>query len=170
MIMGINPGRLGAGITGINFTAPLQLKEHCNIDHPWSSSSELSAAFIYEVILRYGGSEKFFGDYFIGSVSPLGFVKDGININYYDDPRLMKAVAPFIITAIESQVKMGFDCSTCFCIGEGKNLKYLNELNQRKGYFKKIIALPHPRFIMQYRRKQKEQYIRQYLDTLQTTQ
>ena len=33
LIFGINPGRFGAGTTGINFTAPKQLKEICGIDH-----------------------------------------------------------------------------------------------------------------------------------------
>ena len=32
MIFGINPGRFGAGTTGINFTAPKQLQEFCGIE------------------------------------------------------------------------------------------------------------------------------------------
>ncbi|HEY6502928.1 MAG TPA: DUF4918 domain-containing protein, partial [Chitinophagaceae bacterium] len=55
LLFGINPGRFGGGITGINFTAPKQLKENCVIDHPFGNSSELSAEFIYEVIERYRG-------------------------------------------------------------------------------------------------------------------
>ena len=31
-ILGINPGRFGAGLTGIPFTDPKRLKECCNID------------------------------------------------------------------------------------------------------------------------------------------
>src|SRR5262245_50345158 len=50
LLLGINPGRLGAGITGVNFTAPKQLSENCGINHPFKPSSELSAEFIYEVI------------------------------------------------------------------------------------------------------------------------
>ena len=56
LILGINPGRFGAGVTGINFTAPRQLKEYCGIDHPFGDSSELSAEFIekqYEIIQAY---------------------------------------------------------------------------------------------------------------------
>src|SRR6266496_4287066 len=48
LLFGINPGRFGGGITGINFTAPRQLRNNCNIDHPFGNSSELSAEFIYE--------------------------------------------------------------------------------------------------------------------------
>src|SRR5215510_5106705 len=101
LLLGINPGRYGAGITGVNFTAPKQLKEFCEIDHHFKSSSELSAEFIYEMIIAYGGVEKFYNDWFIGSVCPLGFItSSGKNINYYDDKKLQKAVTPFIIDCI----------------------------------------------------------------------
>ncbi len=166
LMLGINPGRFGAGITGINFTGPRQLKENCGIDHPWGNSSELSAEFIYEVIMQYGGPAKFYGDYFIGAVSPLGFVKDGKNINYYDDKKLLAAVTPFIIKTIQQQLQMGFETSTCICIGGEKNYKFLKNLNNEYSSFKKIIPLPHPRFIMQYRRKRKQEYVQAWLDTL----
>ena len=74
LLLGINPGRHGAGITGVNFTAPKQLKECCGIDHPLKLSSELSAEFIYDMINEYGGVKKFYTNWFIGSVCPLGFV------------------------------------------------------------------------------------------------
>ena len=38
----------------------------------------------------------FYANYFIGAVCPLGFMKDGKNINYYDDKKLQQAVTPFI--------------------------------------------------------------------------
>src|SRR5437762_11136697 len=58
LLFGINPGRFGAGTTGINFTAPKQLKDFCGIDHPFKSQSELSAEFIYDLIMAYGGPVK----------------------------------------------------------------------------------------------------------------
>src|SRR5580765_2284510 len=100
LIFGINPGRFGAGTTGINFTAPKQLKEFCGIDHSFKPQTELSAEFIYEMITGYGGPGKFYRNYFISSISPLGFVKNGINMNYYDDKNLLKAIEPFIIGSI----------------------------------------------------------------------
>ena len=166
LMLGINPGRFGAGITGVNFTAPKQLKTNCGIDHPWGNSTELSAEFIYEVINQYGGARKFYADYFIGAMSPLGFVKDGKNINYYDDKKLQTAVTPFIIETIKQQLKMGFATNTCICIGGEKNYKFLRTLNEEHGFFQQIIPLPHPRFIMQYRRKQKQEYVQQWLDAL----
>jgi hypothetical protein len=167
LIFGINPGRFGAGTTGINFTAPKQLKEFCGIDHLFKVQSELSAEFIYELIGRYGGVEKFYSHFFISAVSPLGFIKNRKNVNYYDDKKLQKAVTPFILDSIQKQIAFGFKTDRCFCIGEEKNYKFLTALNDKYSFFKRIIPLPHPRFIMQYRRRQKENYIHQYLSALQ---
>jgi hypothetical protein len=167
LMLGINPGRFGAGTTGINFTAPKQLKNYCGIDHHFKQQTELSAEFIYEMIDHYGGVEKFYGDYFISAVSPLGYTKNGININYYDDKRLMTAVTPFIIDSIQKQISFGFKTDVCFCIGGEKNFKFLLALNEKHHFFKTIIPLPHPRFILQYRRKRKEEFIQQYLLALQ---
>ena len=176
LMLGINPGRYGAGITGVNFTAPKQLKEYCGIDHHFKNSSELSAEFIYEMIAAYGGVKKFYKDWFIGSVCPLGFTASpnpskggtlGKNLNYYDDKKLLEAVTPFIIDCINKQVKLGFKTEKCICIGGEKNFKFLSGLNDERRWFKQIIPLPHPRFILQYRRKQKDKYIHQYLSALQ---
>jgi hypothetical protein len=166
LFLGINPGRFGAGVTGVNFTAPKQLKEDCGIDHPFKNQTELSAEFIYEMIHAYGGVKGFYEHFFIGSVCPLGFVQHGKNINYYDDKELIKTVQPFIIQSINDLISYRVDRSVCFCIGGEKNYKYLSSLNGQHQWFEKIIALPHPRFIMQYRRKQKEQFVQQYLQAI----
>lgn len=167
LLLGINPGRFGAGITGVNFTAPKQLKENCGIDHAWKKSSELSAEFIYDMITVYGGPSAFYANYFIGAVCPLGFMKNGKNINYYDDKKLQQAVTPFITMTIGKQLRMGIKTDVCFCIGGEKNFKYLSGLNEKHGFFQKIIPLAHPRFIMQYRRKKKQEYIKEWLELLQ---
>lgn len=172
LMFGINPGRFGAGITGVNFTAPKQLKEYCGIDHHLKLSSELSAEFIYEMINAYGGVKSFYHDWFISSVCPLGFIsysskgKNEKNINYYDDKKLMELIRPFIVRSINSQVAMGFNTEKCICIGGEKNYRFLSELNDEYRWFGKIVPLPHPRFILQYRRKQKDQYIHQYLSAM----
>jgi hypothetical protein len=166
LLLGINPGRYGAGITGVNFTAPKQLKENCGIDHHFKLSSELSAEFIYDMIDEYGGVKNFYQDWFIGSVCPLGFIKDGKNVNYYDDKKLLEAVTPFIVDCIEEQLAMGLKVKKCLCIGGEKNFKFLSALNNEHRWFNEIIPLPHPRFILQYRRKQKDKYIHQYLSAL----
>jgi hypothetical protein len=167
LFLGINPGRFGAGVTGVNFTAARQLTDDCAIDHPFGKGSELSAEFIYAMINAYGGAEKFYRNFFIGSVCPLGFIKDGRNINYYDDKALQNAVEPFIIESIEKQLRFPVERSRCLCIGGEKNFKYLSGLNSRFHWFKEIVPLPHPRFIMQYRRKELEPFIQLYLEALE---
>jgi hypothetical protein len=59
------------------------------------------------------------------------------------------------------------DTDTCLCIGGEKNYRFLNTLNEQHRFFKTIIPLPHPRFILQYRRRDREVYLQQYLDALE---
>jgi len=169
LLFGINPGRFGAGVTGINFTAPKQLKENCGIGHSLKMHSELSAEFIYEAIETYGGVEKFYKSFFITSISPLGYVRDGINLNYYDDKKLQEAVTPFVIDCINRQMQWNVNRNRCICVGGEKNFKFFLKLNNEHKWFKEIKPLAHPRFILQYRRKQKEDYLRMYIDTLTST-
>ncbi len=165
LAFGINPGRYGAGITGINFTAPLQLTQYCGIAHSFGPSTELSAVFIYEMIEAYGGPAAFYRHFFISSVCPLGLIKDGRNINYYDDPVLLKRLTPFIVNCIEEQYRWPVNRHSCICIGGEKNFRFFNDLNQKHGWFQEILPLPHPRFILQYRRREKQAYLTQYLET-----
>jgi hypothetical protein len=163
LLLGINPGRFGAGVTGINFTATKQLKEYCGIDNGLKQQSELSAEFIYDIINAFGGAEKFYSQFFIGSVCPLGFTKHGKNINYYDDKELLHLVEPFMIRNLKKLMQFNVDAEIGYSIGGEKNFKYLCSLNDCFHWFHEIVPLPHPRFIMQYRRKQKQQFIQQYL-------
>jgi hypothetical protein len=118
------------------------------------------------VIERYGGPEKFYSSYFITAVCPLGFTKAGINMNYYDDKGLMEALKPFIVENIKTQLGLGFKTDHCICIGGEKNFRFLSSLNDEHKFFDRIIPVPHPRFILQYKRKLKEQFITQYLESL----
>jgi len=165
LLLGINPGRYGAGITGINFTAPKQLEEICRIENPFSGT-ELSAEFIYKMIEAYGGVKEFYSNFFIGSVCPLGFVQNGKNLNYYDHKLLLKAIEPFIIKNLTKLISFNINRDICICIGGEKNFKYLSSLNNRYNWFQEIVSLPHPRFIMQYNRKFLDDYINRYLNVL----
>jgi hypothetical protein len=164
LLFGINPGRFGAGITGVNFTAPRQLTQFCHIPHSLGNKSELSAEFIYDVINAYGGPEKFYSRFFITSVSPFGYVDStGKNLNYYADRELAADIRPWVVETIKTQLTFTGSSRTCICIGEGDNFKYLNSINDEFHFFDRIIPLPHPRPIMQYRRKQKDAHIHAYL-------
>lgn len=166
LIVGINPGRFGAGVTGVNFTASRQLITDCGIDCNLPLQSELSAEFIYKMIGAYGGPHRFYAHYFIGSVCPLGFVQGGKNINYYDDKVLLQKVQPFIVKSLSSLLKMPFNTDKIFCIGGEKNYKYLSKLNEKHKWAKEIVPLPHPRFVMQYRRRFVDAYVADYLQVL----
>ena len=170
LLLGINPGRFGAGATGINFTAPRQLTEYCNIEHHLKPQSELSAEFIYEVIGAYGGLERFYKRFFIGSVCPLGFVQGGKNINYYDDKALLQTVEPFIINNLQKLLGFAVRRQVCICIGGEKNFKYLSKLNNQHRFFETIIPVAHPRFILQYRRKEKQAFVDSYLQALEAAE
>ena len=156
LILGINPGRFGAGVTGIPFTDPVKLDEVCGIENPFAKTTEASAGFIYEMIKAYGGAEKFYSHFLISAVSPLGFLKNGLNYNYYDSKDLMRLTEPFIISTLQKTLEWDIDNRYCFCLGNGKNFDYLLKLNEKLSLFGKVIPLPHPRWVAQYRRKQNE--------------
>nr|NQU94178.1 DUF4918 family protein [Bacteroidota bacterium] len=165
-LFGINPGRFGAGVTGIPFTDPINLEERCGIVNSYQKKHELSSQFIYEMIENYGGPENFFSRFYITAVSPLGFVRDGKNLNYYDDRSLQEHLSGFIHYTITEQMKFGAIRSCCICIGGNKNFKFLDTLNLQQHYFDKVLPIEHPRFIMQYRRKALDQYVKKYITIL----
>lgn len=166
MLLGINPGRFGAGITGVSFTDPIRLENECGITNHFSKKQELSSVFIYEMIAAYGGVEAFYQDFFISSLCPLGFVKDGKNLNYYDHTVLKQEATSFILDTLRAQKKIMHSPEVCFCLGGGVNYRYFCQLNEAHRLFSRIIPLPHPRWVMQYRRKQKEEFIQLYVDQL----
>lgn len=171
LIIGINPGRHGAGLTGIPFTDTVRLSKYCNLELPDAHSYETSSEFMYKMIEEYGGVIKFYSGYFIGAVCPLGFTKIGkggrrINYNYYDNKKLLETVYDFIVKSLKDQISFGLKTDKCYCLGTGKNYKFLISLNDKESLFKEIIPLEHPRYIMQYKRKQVKKYIDKYLSLL----
>src|SRR5665647_129494 len=48
IILGINPGRFGAGVTGIPFTDTKRLFSECGIQYNGKETHEPSAVFVYE--------------------------------------------------------------------------------------------------------------------------
>lgn len=85
VLCGINPGRKGAGKTGVPFLDFKSLSQLLpNINY---RDEEQSAQFIYKLISHIG-AKKFFDNIYLTNISWLGFVglKDGrrINVNYYE--------------------------------------------------------------------------------------
>ncbi len=165
-LIGINPGRFGAGITGVPFTDPVRLEEKCEISNNLAKRQELSSVFVYDMIEAFGGVDAFYSNVFFTSVAPLGFVKDGVNLNYYDIPEVRDFLEPYMIASLRQQIDMGAIRRIAFSMGKGQNIKYLKYLNNKYRLFDAIEPLPHPRWIMQYRLKRKQEYINEYIDKI----
>jgi hypothetical protein len=163
LILGINPGRFGGGITGVPFTDPIRLQSICDIENDFQKKQELSSVFVYDVISAFGGPEAFYKKFYISSICPLGFTKNNKNLNYYDDRNLEFNIKQFAIDCIKKQLKFGLKTNIAFCLGEGKNFNYLCRINEEMKFFQIIVPLSHPRFIMQYKLKRKEEYIERYI-------
>lgn len=170
LILGINPGRLGAGSTGIPFTDTKRLEQYCGISLSSVYTHEPSSVFMYNMMDAYGGHEQFYRDFYISSTVPLGFiqVKGGkeTNINYYDNKFLENALEKYIVEKLFHQLDFGIESQEVFCLGTGKNFAYLQKLNEKHRIFGKITPLEHPRYIMQYKAKQLPEYIDKYLRLL----
>jgi len=170
LILGINPGRLGAGSTGIPFTDTKRLQDVCGITAGSFTTHEPSSVFIYDVIEAWGGAASFYQTFYINSVCPLGFIiqkgTSWVNYNYYDDAALERTMRSFIVWNIFRQIDISGTDDICLCLGTGKNYKYLTKLNKIHLFFKEIIPLEHPRYIMQYRSSQKNKYVQDYLEKL----
>ena len=169
-IFGINPGRFGGGLTGVPFTDFKRLRHVCGIDTKGNTSHEPSSEFIYKMIAAMGGADTFYQQFYINSVCPLGFIvhkgnDKWINYNYYDDKVLFAAVKPFIVKMLKKQIALGLRTEECFCLGK-KNAEFFTELNNEHRFFTTITQLPHPRFIIQYKRKEIGTFIDEFVQKL----
>jgi hypothetical protein len=164
-VFGINPGRFGGGLTGISFTDPVALREECGIENNLGDRQELSSKFIYRMIKEYGGVKKFYSKIFITALYPFAIIKEGKNYNYYNSLKLYKSLKTQIASAIKEQIKFGTDRRFAVCLGR-INAKFFNEINKEHNYFEELRVLDHPRFIMQYRSKEVNNYVADYIKAL----
>ena len=164
-VFGINPGRFGGGLTGIAFTDPVVLKEICGIENNLGNKKELSSKFIYKMIEEYGGVRKFYSNIFISALYPLALIKDGKNHNYYDTKDLSIVLQNEIVKSVKSQIEFGCRKDYVIILGK-KNADYFSLINNEHNFFRKIIVLEHPRYIMQYRLRFINKYIKKYLSAL----
>lgn len=154
VICGLNPGRLGAGLTGVPFTDFKTLSR-------WMPSverqdTEPSAQFFAQVVEAVG-VEAFFRRFYVTNVSAVGYVKDGRNLNYHDLPadalevaerrfvEEMEIVRPQRIIALGRQVE--------------RSIKKLipNVV---------VTYLPHPAWVSTYRKAAQHNWIERYLQVL----
>jgi len=202
LMLGINPGRLGAGSTGLSFTDTKRCESDLGIPVTGLRTHEPSSDFFYRMIRAAGGPDTFYGQLYVHAICPLGFVKktsvgspeergdpavfhksaqgplqetlhrsgpigSAINLNYYDDKALEQAVTPFVEQWLRTLVKCGMRTDRVLIIGTGKNASYFSKLNERLGLFEQVVALEHPRYVMQYKARSMDLYIDKYLTALQ---
>lgn len=169
-IIGINPSRHGAGITGVPFTDTKRLENVCGIKMKSAHTHEVSSVFMYEMIAGYGGAEKFYKDFYINSPFPLAIIRKTkedkwLNANYYDDPLLFETVKDYMIVSLKKYFSLKLDNSEVFVLGK-KNAGFIQKLNDEAKLFDHLIVLEHPRFIQQYKSKEKKFYIDKYISAL----
>lgn len=170
-LVGINPGRHGAGVTGIPFTDTKRLESACGIKMETARTHEISSVFIYDMIEAYGGVVPFYQDIYINSPFPLAIIrrtKSGTwrNANYYDNSALFEAVRGYMICSLEQHIGLGLDTSEVFVLGK-KNADFIARLNSEKKLFDRLTVLEHPRYIQQYKSKERVFYINKYLKAFQ---
>ncbi len=168
-IVGINPGRHGAAVTGVPFTDTKRLETVCGIKMHSAHTHEISSVFIYDLIAAYGGAEKFYKAFYINSPFPLAIIRkkanNWINANYYDDPHLFEMVKGFMIKCLCEHLAMGLNPTEIYILGK-KNATFIERLNTEYPLFGGIKILDHPRYIQQYKSKDKAHYIEKYIATI----
>ena len=171
-IIGINPSRHGAGVTGVPFTDTKHLESDCGIRMQTARTHEVSSVFVYDMIAQYGGVEAFYKDYYINSPFPLAIVRrnaqgNWLNANYYDDPELFTLTREYMIETLKKHIALGLDTQKVYVSGK-KNATFLEKLNKEASLFEKMVVLEHPRYIEQYKSKEKQLYIDKFITLLKT--
>lgn len=169
-IIGINPSRHGAGVTGVPFTDTKRLASACGIPMRSAHTHEISSVFMYDMIEAYGGPNIFYKQFYINSPFPLAIVRETnpnnwINANYYDDKQLFEMVKPFMVESLKQHIAMGLETDKVFVLGK-KNATFLAKINKEEKLFGEMIILDHPRYIQQYKSKDKQHYIDNYIQLL----
>ncbi len=165
-LIGINPSRHGAGVTGVPFTDTKRLESVCGIKMESAHTHEVSSVFMYDMIASYGGADEFYRDIYINSPFPLAIVRKvnntWINANYYDDKELFNDVKDFMINSLKKHISLNLDISEVFILGK-KNAEFISKLNNEANMFEKMTVLEHPRYIQQYKSKEKQLFIDKYI-------
>lgn len=170
-IIGINPSRHGAGITGVPFTDTKRLETVCGIPMQSAHTHEVSSVFLYDMIEAFGGATSFYSAFYINSPFPLAIVRQSspskpwLNANYYDDKNLFEQVKLFMIDSLKKHISLGLNTDEVYILGK-KNADFIKKINQQEKLFGKMHILEHPRFIQQYKSKEKQTYIDKYILTL----
>ncbi|MFD7537520.1 uracil-DNA glycosylase family protein [Streptomyces sp. NPDC059819] len=168
LVLGSSPARRGTAVTGVPFEDAQFLSSETGVDVGGYAVSRPSAGFLDDVISRYGGRGRFYSDFVMSFVCPLGLVRTNpegreSNCNFYESKKILGLLRGFLVESLERQIAFGIDTSVCFCIGSSGNFDFLSEVNEGQRFFKKVVPLEHPRFITQYNGARKEEFMEKYL-------
>jgi len=157
MLCGINPGRFGAGQTGIPFVDFQSLSRL--IPDVTRQDAEKSATFFFKVAEAFG-LEQFFRTFYISNVSSVGYLDSkGKNLNYHDLPREaldivernfneeIEFVQPTHIISLSKEAH----ATIRRCLPEQIECRF---------------RLPHPSWIMTYRQSEQTRWVDKYLEVL----
>ena len=108
--------------------------------------------------------------YYINSPFPLAIVRKTaqgtwLNANYYDDNELFRMTKDYMIETLKKHIALGLETSEVYVLGK-KNASFLEKLNKEASLFKKMVVLEHPRYIQQYKSKEKQLYIDKFITLL----
>ena len=152
VLCGINPGKNGAGKTGIPFIdfkgASLLLSRELKKDQ------EISAQFVHSIIQAVG-SKKFHDQVYVTNLSWFGFIKGKKNLNYYDLPPAlipsftdsfimeMEIVQPKVIIPLSKKVEqslheMARSGKLNYAIGERLPHPYWCSIGERAVQYKDV--------------------------------
>jgi hypothetical protein len=171
LVLGSSPARRGTAVTGVPFEDSALLESETGIDVDGYAIGRSSSGFIYEVMRRYGGRDRFYADFCMSFVCPLGLVRTNskgneVNCNYYESKELRAHLHSFIVDTLKTQLAFGTDTSVCYCIGSNENFRFLSRLNKDHGFFQEIVPLEHPRFVTQYNPGRTDDFIEKYISAL----
>lgn len=143
LILGSSPARRGTAVTGIPFEDAKHLQSETGIFIDKFYVNKSSSGFLYDVMKEYGGCKKFYTDFYMNFVCPLGIVRinakgNEVNCNYYENKKLQETLYSFIISAIRSQINFGIDTSVCYCIGSGENYAFLSKVNSEYNFLTQL--------------------------------
>lgn len=156
VICGINPGRLGAGLTGVPFFDFASLSKI--FPSILRKDTENTAQFFFKVIEKIG-VERFFNYFYITNVSSVGYSKGKSNFNFDKLPDNLRSIVfsnfaeeielikPVKIIALGDAAFNGVESAL------GKNSYRLEKLK-------------HPSWIMQYKRNEISFWVQAYADAL----
>lgn len=166
-LWGINPGRFGAGLTGLAFTDPTAVKQTLRIQTALDGRRELSAEFMASVIEAYGGPKPFYRDVYMTALSPLGFVSGNKNLNFYDSRELQESLTGQIQSWVRKQCAFELRKGVTIVVGTGKLKDFFERHIRTQCGFDTVVYLEHPRYIMQYKRSEIDTYRQKYINAIQ---